>query len=244
MGKVALGNPLKVIMADTGRKSDISNRSYFVKSVNTVLLTGLVKIQLAPKGKVWLNEKMNKGKKFDLRVDAGGWVSFGYYGDNMDANDILRNIGKLLLVPEVKEKIKADVFVPEHCFKCNGLGIIPMYHYYCNGICFDCCGLGCNLKDRTRVDIIAPETKDLKGRKYLNLFVVSKLYTEQFPSGVENIKPIQYIGHPTAEKFLGKKDNVYYIHQPVCKANGWYAIPENDFEKFKVEYEKLFKINL
>ena len=30
------------------------------------------------------------------------------------------------------------------CSKCNGLGIIPAFSYYANGVCFDCGGAGVN----------------------------------------------------------------------------------------------------
>ena len=87
-----------------------------------------------------------------------------------------------------------------------------------------------NVKDRAK--------HELTGRAFINKFRVSANYTETFPKGVENIKATGWIGHETAEEWLSKKDGIYYIHQPVCKANGWYAIPESEFTKFQNEFKK------
>ena len=231
-------NPLKEIMLQAGRNGDISNRSYYVKAVNNVLKTDLVSIKVCPIGKVWEGKD---GKDYDLKVTAGGWNSRIKIGRSMEATDILRAIGNLLLKPEVKEKVKATVFVAGNCQKCGGTGYIPHFHYYCSGICFDCLGIGFDFKNKTSVEIDGGKEngkKELKGRAYINQFYVSKNYIESFPDGVENIKAIGSIGHETAEQWLGKKDGVYYIHQPICKANGWYAIPENEYPKFENEFKK------
>jgi hypothetical protein len=144
-------NQLKEIMLNAGRNGDITNRSYYVKAVNNVLETGLVQIKVCQLGKVW------EGKDkvdYDLKVTAGGWSSRLKVGKTMEADNILRAIGKLLLRGEVKANIKANVFIPEHCQKCSGRGIIPYFHYYCSGICFDCLGLGFDFKNKTSVEIV------------------------------------------------------------------------------------------
>jgi 5-methylcytosine-specific restriction endonuclease McrA len=33
------------------------------------------------------------------------------------------------------------------CVKCNGTGHLPEYHYFFNGICFDCGGAGCQIDE-------------------------------------------------------------------------------------------------
>ncbi len=221
-------------MLQAGRDSDITNRSYYVKAVNNVLLTGLVSIKVCQIGKVWEGKD---GINYDLKVSAGGWNSRLKIGKGMRPTDILRAIGNLLLKPEVKENIKAQVFVPEHCEKCNGQGIIPAFHYYCSGICFECMGIGRDFKNRTIVEI-EQVPKQLTGRSYINKFMVSANYTETFPKDVQNIRATGWVGHETAEEWLAKKDGMYYIHQPVCKANGWYAIPETEFPRFQQEFKK------
>lgn len=233
-------NPLKEIMLQANRNSEITNRSYYVKAVNNVLNTGLVTIKVCEIGKVWEGKD---GFDYDLKVTAGGWNSRKKIGKSMEATDILRAIGKLLLKPEVKEQIKSNVFVAESCQKCNGAGVIPAFSYYCSGICFDCLGLGYDFKNRTSVEI-EQEKKNLKGMAYIRQFYVSKNYTDNFPAGVENIKATAFIGHETAEEWLSKKDGVYYLHQPVCKANGWYAIPEAEFPKFQKEFKKSMNKNI
>lgn len=220
-------NPLKDIMLQAGRNGDISNRSYYVKAVNNVLNTDLVSIKVCENGKVWIGKD---DKRYDLVVSAGGWNSRSKIGNRMEATDILRAIGNLLLKPEVKEKIKANVFVAGDCQKCSGVGTIPHFYYYCSGICFDCLGLGFDFKNKTYVDI-EQESKELKGLAYINQFRITANYAENFPQGVENIKVTGWLGHETAEEWIGKKDGIYYIHQPICKTNSWYAIPEGDFSE-------------
>lgn len=142
-------NPLKDIMLQAGRDGNITNRSYYVKAVNNVLNSGFVSIKVCALGKVW---EGSDGVDYNLKVTAGGWAS-RLKINHMGATDILRAIGNLLLKPQVKDKIKANVFVADKCQKCNGVGHIPAFHYYCSGICFDCCGTGFDFKNKTSIDI-------------------------------------------------------------------------------------------
>ncbi|RYE57117.1 MAG: hypothetical protein EOP48_06525 [Sphingobacteriales bacterium] len=36
------------------------------------------------------------------------------------------------------------------CVKCNGTGHLPEYHYFLNGICFECGGAGCQLDESSQ----------------------------------------------------------------------------------------------
>jgi hypothetical protein len=55
---------------------------------------------------------------------------------------ILYQLAKAIKNDSFKLKVGTEYKLAEPCSKCNGNGIIPYYHFYCDGICFDCLGLG------------------------------------------------------------------------------------------------------
>lgn len=131
-------NLLKDIMTAAGYEFTKDNRSYHTRAINGVLESGKVTIEICEKGKVW-NTAV---KKYNLKIKAAGFQVVKYDKGGFTPFQILREIGGLLQFPAVKEKITSEVSLHTHCDKCQGQGIIPAFHYYCNGICFDCCGTG------------------------------------------------------------------------------------------------------
>jgi len=132
-------NPLKDIMVAAKHSFSGDNRSYYIRSINNILKSGKVEIKVNEPGFVWRSQ--DGAKKWNVVIKAGGWVSRSYT-KNISAFYLLRAIGEHLQLPQVKEKILAEVSLHKHCEKCGGSGFIPAFHYYCNGICFDCFGTG------------------------------------------------------------------------------------------------------
>lgn len=132
-------NPLKEIMIAAGYEFDTDNRSYHTRCINAILNDGRVTIKVNQPGFVWRNDE--RTKKWNIVVRGAGWAS-RTYSSNVNAFSILRLIGEHLQLPEVREKILAEVSLHKKCEKCGGEGYIRAFAYYCNGICFDCYGLG------------------------------------------------------------------------------------------------------
>ena len=67
---------------------------------------------------------------------------------SISINEIQIRVAQLLSIMRHDK----DFFAPKlfaakgdcSCSKCNGVGIIPAFSYYANGICFDCGGVGIN----------------------------------------------------------------------------------------------------
>lgn len=132
-------NPLKDLMLAAGRPFHTDNRSYHTRAVNKLLKTGRIEIKICSLGKHWVGKD---GKKYDLKISAAGYSTRAFLKNDISAFYILRYIGIHLQFPAVAEKIKASVSLHTHCERCNGQGFIPAFHYYCNGICFECFGTG------------------------------------------------------------------------------------------------------
>lgn len=64
----------------------------------------------------------------------------------LDISDIQLRVAKLIsLIKEKGDFLKPDFMQAKgacSCGKCNGVGIIPAFMYYANGVCFDCGGSG------------------------------------------------------------------------------------------------------
>lgn len=62
--------------------------------------------------------------------------------------EIQTRVAQLLtIIRDDKDFFKPELFAAKgdcSCGKCNGVGIIPAFSYYANGICFDCGGSGIN----------------------------------------------------------------------------------------------------
>jgi len=139
-------NHIKEIMVNAGRSYEYDNRNFQTKSINQCIDKGMVEVFISDKGRLSTNSKLlNKDGSlwgFNLRINAFGFVRRAYISPYISPNDILMQIGELLNKSNVKEKINATYYESCECSRCHGYGIIKQFHYYCNGICFDCYGSG------------------------------------------------------------------------------------------------------
>ena len=230
---------IKSVLNTVGYNTDSwNNRQRAVRSINSVLSNSDIEIIICDKGMVWRNESQ---QKYNFVLFLKGVAKKRYYIPDFESYTILKLIGKFLLIKEVRDKITADVEIPHKCCKCEGRGVIPQFYYYADGVCFDCLGLGVIGKLSVK-NVNKP--KKLTGFQYIGKYYISENFVDHFPENVTLIKPINFIEHPTAKMFLGEDESFYYIYQPICKANGWYKIPRNEFELFKPEYKKATRIEL
>lgn len=132
-------NKTSEILVEAGyEKTD--NRSYFTKALNKVINDGHIIIQVMPKGKIM---KYEDGRKANLIIKGYKRISRVYLY-NVNPNTILRSVGDFIKDPIVAERHLETISVSENCIepcaKCNGKGYIPLFSYYCGGLCFDCYG--------------------------------------------------------------------------------------------------------
>jgi len=76
-------------------------------------------------------------------------TSTEYYDNtSISINEIQIRVAQLLtIIREDKDFFAPKLFAAKgdcSCGKCDGVGIIPSFSYYANGICFDCGGSGIN----------------------------------------------------------------------------------------------------
>jgi hypothetical protein len=71
-----------------------------------------------------------------------------YDNTNIDISEIQIRVARLLIIiREDKDFFAPKLFAAKgdcSCSKCSGVGIIPAFIFYANGICFDCGGSGIN----------------------------------------------------------------------------------------------------
>ena len=130
-----------------------NGRSFWVSSSDGKKRPTAYKVTLY--GKTYYGHIMQKSetKKFKhIQYLDGSWeyATNTEYFDNsiISINEIQTRVARLLTI--IREG--KDFFTPQllaakgdcSCGKCNGLGIIPAFSYYANGICFDCGGSGIN----------------------------------------------------------------------------------------------------
>jgi hypothetical protein len=145
--KAKLTNHISQILADAGRSSDYNNRSFFTKSLNSVLDKGLVKIEIQQVGKIWQNAKVDHN--FNLIITGFGRIARIYIQGKMEPREILLKVGGFLNSEHIKKQIGISLTVGCSCERCNGNGIIKQFHYYCAGICFECFGSGRSITTKT-----------------------------------------------------------------------------------------------
>jgi len=212
----------------------LDNRNRAIKSLNEVFSNSAITMDICESGRVWVGKDQFK---YNVRIQLPGVATTRFNTKDVTPYSLLKMMGKFLRRDEVRVKIYAETEVPHKCDKCDGAGILPAFMYYADGVCFDCLGVGIVGKLSVKNVCIRTE-KEKTGFHYLNTFRITGNYSESFPQGVENIHPVTHFNHPTAIVFLGKKDNDYYIHAPICQRNDWYKIPESDFEKFTEQWNK------
>lgn len=140
---------LQVIFEEAGRGPycDITHKRY--KQVNDILEMGIVKIEIAPLGKIYTSASKFQ---FNVKVSAGGKSSLFKItpGHALNVSHVAAALGNLLMVPMVKEKLQEDlkrVVGPEVeiCLRCQGAGWFPQWGHIDNGVCFGCAGSGFKL---------------------------------------------------------------------------------------------------
>lgn len=147
---------VKDIFEKEGYTYDKDGRNRTHRSLQNLLDTGFVTFKVCEKKKVWI---ASDGVKYNISVSVrkpdSKWLTFRIKSQitNIDNFDILKFIGRVLQQESVKSFLKSYVDIDSSCKRCNGQGIIPQFSYYCNGICFDCCGLGHDINFKPTVEL-------------------------------------------------------------------------------------------
>lgn len=147
-------NHVKTIFSEAGHVSEnLNNTSYYVKSLNKLLNSGIFTLMLAPKGMCF----DYKGEKYNCKIlvkDKNGvskWVKrvYFYAKNNISPFFVLNSVAKMLKNQNIKDFIEQEhstsylsETVNERCSKCSGRGIIESFKHVCDGVCFDCGGTG------------------------------------------------------------------------------------------------------
>lgn len=146
------------------------NRNYVIRSLNTLIDSGLLEIVFIPAERVNAGSRYmytgNDGKrhgtgyKFQMfgKWYAGHWMpknrQWRMWGETGIEPIVYRSIDITKLSAQVArimeinrsgfDSIRAGVC---ECAKCNGKGVIPAFAHVCKGICFDCAGTGVDRRD-------------------------------------------------------------------------------------------------
>jgi len=145
--------PIKAIFEKAGYPCNFNRRNRWFKALAEVHESGLVNFDICEKGKVWSSETVSK---YNIKINGVGRMMRSYCkATTITPYDVLRVVGKFLQDAAVKEQIKSHVNLDCSCDRCNGRGFIPMFHYYCDGICFECYGSGYSKHKQTEVKIYA-----------------------------------------------------------------------------------------
>ncbi len=225
---------IQEILKASGYTCTQDNRANAVRSINSVLKNSKITIEICETGKIWVKEN---GFKFNIMFSLKGVLYSRYKTNSFEPYNILKLLAAFLKDQRVKDSIYSEVETPCKCHKCEGTGFLSQFAYYADGVCFDC--MGCGITGKLVVKNVQNKAKrEESGFHFVRKFAVSGSYAEAFPKGVENIQAVSHYNHPTAITYLGRKDDFFYIHAPICQRNDWYAIPVSDFEKFATEWNK------
>ena len=118
------------------------------------------------------------------------------------------------------------------CNKCNGTGNIQGFSHISGGLCFDCNGAGI---------LAAPKKSTVKySVSYCLPFAGPGFFPAEYQH-MEKILCIGFNGHPTAEQWILKDEEFYYIGQPVCRSSTWWKVPKDTFIEFLENYDKAWR---
>ena len=85
-----------------------------------------------------------------------------YDNSRLDLFEIMTRVARLISVlRERGDFMKAEAFAAKgecSCSKCDGVGVIPAFAHYANGVCFDCGGMGIN---RSKLKAFIQESVDV-----------------------------------------------------------------------------------
>jgi hypothetical protein len=132
---------IQEIFAAAGFDEKPNNRSFRTRAINAALLQGVV-LKVARKGLVFTSEKPLANGKFvhGYFVLPGGFKTrFRFTTERSRAEEIFDLLGRK--ITEHKGSFPVSIDAPT-CSKCGGRGNIPAFSHICNGVCFDCLGLG------------------------------------------------------------------------------------------------------
>jgi len=149
-------NKVNQLFLESGRPNQGDNRNFFVKALDKVLTDGFISIKIQQDGKIWTNPKHidSNGNliKFNIEITGYGWRR-RVYKNSFSAKDLLEEVGSFIQNPSISDKHIKSISVSGlevcECERCNGKGIIPQFHYYCSGICFECYGSKYSVKKVT-----------------------------------------------------------------------------------------------
>ncbi len=135
--KAKLENKLQALYIAAGYDTICDNRSPETKSINIALQNPIVDFKLIKKGFVATKKS---GFKWNLRIRIAG-IGKVFNLKDMRPVDIAEAFAVVAKMEHVKESIHIyeDAYV---CEKCGGKGIIPHFMHVCDGICFECMGVG------------------------------------------------------------------------------------------------------
>lgn len=140
-------NAVNKMFIESGRPDQGDLRNYFVKALNQIIEDGFIKISIQEKGRIWTHPRHvdNNGnlRKYNIAIEGYGYI-IRRYDSNFDAKDLLRYVAEFIKFDRVSEAhvktIALSTFETCECDRCNGIGFIDAFKYYCGGICFKCYG--------------------------------------------------------------------------------------------------------
>ncbi len=136
------------------------------------------------------------------------------------------------MAPE--KKTKQQNTVP--CHKCNGTGSIPGFAHVQHGVCFDCKGTG---------KLNSPKVRPVTyARAFCLQFYQRVGFFPEDQSKMQRLVCTGFEGHATAEEWVLKDDEFYYLGQPVCRSSTWWKIPYAQYADFVKNYLKAYKKQL
>lgn len=146
---------VKAIFEKEGYVYNKDGRTRSHRALQALLDSGLINFKVCQSGMAWNKDGIKYNVMVTIKKPDGTFSAWRVYSQitNKDAYDILKIIGQILQKPQVKDFMSSYVDIDCSCQKCEGRGIVPAFHYYCNGVCFDCYGLGYNRKFKPTVEL-------------------------------------------------------------------------------------------
>lgn len=135
---MGIENKLQAIYTEKGYDLTCDNRNYFTKSLNKALCNKSVTFKLCKKGFIYIRESDGFEYNLKIQIDGKGKI---WKLKRLDPESICECFAKVAKMDHVKESIHIheDAY---KCEKCGGRGIIPCFMHICQGVCFDCLGIG------------------------------------------------------------------------------------------------------
>ena len=134
---IKVENKLQNIYRKANFSIECDNRSYFTKSLNKALAAENVEVRICEKGFHWTSES---GFKHNVRIYIDG-IGKRFNQKDFSPESLCNCFAKVAKMEHVKKSINkhSDAYM---CEKCDGKGILPCFMHVCQGVCFDCLGVG------------------------------------------------------------------------------------------------------